>query len=217
MLPINVPSGQFKGTPLSRKRLTVFKMFAFSLIAISLSFPGKLKFGTCKLLSTREPQQARCVCAPWWYVTCRHGKWFPELGLAACTEAAWVAPGSCVFRERRPSVHWSGPHQRLWHWPSHCSKPSPKELSYGPRCGAGSSFMGGLISSQSKTWFLPEVWGVFMWVLVYVTLFRQHIFVLLWWNSPQSTFYGLLLWHTGVLYFYMLILFLQLYQAHYFS
>lgn len=58
------------------------------------------------------------------------------------------------------------------------AEPSPKELSYGPRCEAGSSFMGGLIS-QSKTWFLPEVWGVFMWVLGYVTLFRQHIFVLL--------------------------------------
>lgn len=64
---------------LSRRCLTVCKTLTFPLIVISFSFLGKSKFGTCKLLSTPEPQQARCVCAHWWYVICWDGKCFPVL------------------------------------------------------------------------------------------------------------------------------------------
>lgn len=66
---------------LSRKCLTVCKTLTFPLIVISFSFLGKSKFGTCKLLSTPEPQQARCVCAHWWYVICWDGKCFPVLAV----------------------------------------------------------------------------------------------------------------------------------------
>lgn len=55
--------------------------------------------------------------------------------------------------------------------PTAASPPLRSFPTAGLRCEAGSSFMGGPISSQSKTWFLPEVWGVLIRVLGYVTLF----------------------------------------------
>lgn len=63
MLPINVPSGQFKGTPLSRKRLTVFKMFAFSLIKGNLIvLSRKIKVWDLQAaLDPRAPASTLCL------------------------------------------------------------------------------------------------------------------------------------------------------------
>lgn len=191
---------------LSRKCLTVCKTLTFPLIVISSSFLGKSKFGTCKLLSTPEPQQARCVCAHWWYVICWSGECFP-------VSAAGHLPIDLPEPFTGKLLHLTA---FLLRMDSSISLVKTRNyftfmllwtLSSGVLTQLkiwkqASSFVDGLVSSWSVKYFLSAGLGDFLiWVSVAGLCFTaQHVLYVMV-NFPLNLYSKHYCWHTGILVF----------------